>query len=440
MRPARTILSKSHCVRQVSAAGRFSGARWLVFMPPKFELSNLEIPFDCELLVVQWGGKVTQLREVYRVRPELPLQIRHFGDWRPGSHRKWPSLGLYRRRTSLDGHVIKAAVLEDETYVFLDRTGSRETLTGYIGYIWSELERELNFTSALSKSVDGGTGSKANGTWDGMVGMLVRGEAVVGASSFLMTTERMDAVDYTYSLADAPTNVYIRRPEVYSLPWTSSLAPFTSRLWFCVLAVLAILTLALSIICTIQRRHGNRNELPFGLRDSWLSMLGIFCQQGHYVLPRSNPGRMVCFTAHLCAAVLLAGYAGNYISVLSAGRPLQLPFTSFRGMLDHGSYRLGAMPRSAQLDFFDEATDPLSKEIYEKLILPDIQNLPLSYADAFKRVCDSKYAFMSSPAMMRQFNRNLNCTFISLPQANIPGVIAMTTIKKFPYRGLLNYK
>jgi hypothetical protein len=54
------------------------------------------------------------------------------------------------------------------------------------------------------KSVDGGTGSKENGTWDGMVGMLVRGEVVVGASSFLMTAERMDVLDYTYSLADAP--------------------------------------------------------------------------------------------------------------------------------------------------------------------------------------------------------------------------------------------
>jgi hypothetical protein len=79
-------------------------------------------------------------------------------------------------------------------------------------------------------------------------------------------------------------------------------------------------------------------------------------------------------------------------------------------------------------------------EIYEKLILPDVHNLPLNYVDAFKRVCDSKYAFMSSAAMMRRFTKKVNCTVIALPRANIPGVIAMTTIKKFPYRGLINYK
>jgi hypothetical protein len=88
------------------------------------------------------------------------------------------------------------------------------------------------------------------------------------------------AFHYWHIFAFYRTNVYIRRPEVYSLPWTSSLAPFSSHLWFCVLAALALLTLALSTICNIQRRHGNRNEMPFGLRDSWLCMLGIFCQQG----------------------------------------------------------------------------------------------------------------------------------------------------------------
>jgi len=87
-----------------------------------------------------------------------------------------------------------------------------------------------------------------------------------------------------------------------------------------------------------------------------------------------------------------------------------------------------------------EATDPLSKEVYEKLILPDIRNMPHDYADAFKRVCDSKYAFMSSADVMRRFTRNLTCSIVAVRHANIPGVIAMTTVKKFPYRGLINHK
>ena len=56
--------------------------------------------------------------------------------------------------------------------------------------------------SVLRKSIDGGTGSQKNGTWDGMIGMLVRGEAEVGVSSFLITAQRMEVVDFTHSLAE----------------------------------------------------------------------------------------------------------------------------------------------------------------------------------------------------------------------------------------------
>jgi hypothetical protein len=87
-----------------------------------------------------------------------------------------------------------------------------------------------------------------------------------------------------------------------------------------------------------------------------------------------------------------------------------------------------------------KAADQLSKEVYEKLILPDVHNLPSDYVDAFKRVCGSRYAFMTSATIMHRFTTSLDCSVVALPRASIPGVIAMTTAKKCPYRGLINYK
>jgi hypothetical protein len=63
--------------------------------------------------VALWDGTVVHLSEVYRVGPEHPLKVLHFGDWSLGSRKDWPSGGLYRRRTSLEGRVIKAAVQDD---------------------------------------------------------------------------------------------------------------------------------------------------------------------------------------------------------------------------------------------------------------------------------------------------------------------------------------
>jgi len=89
---------------------------------------------------------------------------------------------------------------------------------------------------------------------------------------------------------------------------------------------------------------------------------------GYYVTPVSCGGRVVYLTSLLCAIVLMAGYAGNYISFLSSGRPLVMPFTSLHGMLEDGSYPLGAMSRSAQVNYFDVRGFATSLVIY----LPDI--------------------------------------------------------------------
>jgi hypothetical protein len=37
-------------------------------------------------------------------------------------------------------------VLSQGTYLLLARSGNRMTLGGYFGYIWSELEEQMNFT------------------------------------------------------------------------------------------------------------------------------------------------------------------------------------------------------------------------------------------------------------------------------------------------------
>ena len=60
----------------------------------------------------------------------------------------------------------------------------------------------VSYRSEFYESVDGGTGSEVNGSWDGMVGMIMRGEVMVGASSFLLTSKRLGVVDYTLTVAD----------------------------------------------------------------------------------------------------------------------------------------------------------------------------------------------------------------------------------------------
>lgn len=50
-------------------------------------------------------------------------------------------------------------------------------------------------------SADGGWGSQeVDGSWNGMVGMIERGEVTVAVSSFFATKDRSEVVDFSATL------------------------------------------------------------------------------------------------------------------------------------------------------------------------------------------------------------------------------------------------
>ena len=52
-------------------------------------------------------------------------------------------------------------------------------------------------------SVDSGWGGMTeNGSWNGMVGMVERGEVEIAVSDFYMTPSRKDVVDFTVALLE----------------------------------------------------------------------------------------------------------------------------------------------------------------------------------------------------------------------------------------------
>jgi len=81
----------------------------------------------------------------------------------------------------------------------------------------------------------------------------------------------------------------------------------------------------------------------------------LFHCAGHEKTPGSWPCRLVCLSAYLTAVVLLAAYSATFISFLAVRRS-SLPFTTFDGMLHDGTYRLGIMDNSVELNFFDLST------------------------------------------------------------------------------------
>nr|CAD7416598.1 unnamed protein product [Timema cristinae] len=73
-------------------------------------------------------------------------------------------------------------------------------ISGYIYEVWKELECLLNFTTDFKNSVDSYWGSKQpDGSWNGLIGMLLRREIDAAVTGLSTTHERRKVIDFTYT-------------------------------------------------------------------------------------------------------------------------------------------------------------------------------------------------------------------------------------------------
>jgi hypothetical protein len=67
---------------------------------------------------------------------------------------------------------------------------------------------------------------------------------------------------------------------------------------------------------------------------------------------KSTSGRIVMLTLYVTSMVLMAAYSAFLISSLAVQRQ-HLPFKDFQGLLDDGSYRLGVLKDSSDINIFN---------------------------------------------------------------------------------------
>lgn len=67
-------------------------------------------------------------------------------------------------------------------------------------------------------------------------------------------------------------------------------------------------------------------------------------------MPRCWPSRVVYLTSYVVGYVLVAAYSAALVSFLAVQRD-ELPFASFEGLLEDGTYKLG-VTKGAEVSYF----------------------------------------------------------------------------------------
>ncbi|PSN46811.1 Ionotropic receptor 145 [Blattella germanica] len=404
--------------------------KWLFFVSDEGILDDLSTPINSHCIVLRRKNNSIVLTEKNNIHPQLPLQQREIrlALLKNSFLTSWLNVGFFKKRDCLQNSTIKIVTA-------LKRNNVNGKLSGFYGEVWSVLQEKLKFKENFLEPRDGGSyGSQSmNGTWSGMMGMLVRNEADIAIGGFALTPERLEAIDFLPPMVEGSVTVYIRQPDLdtFSMAWL--LAPFNTNLWL----VLLIIILCLSLELQATWKYGQQ-EFKNWIHSSWLHIFGSFCQQGQPKTSQPASSTVLCVTAYLTAMVILSVYSATFTSFLAV-QHVQMPFSSLEGLLEDGTYQLGMLTRSATLNYFDKSNNSLMNEIYNKLIAPEKYSLPVTNEQGLTLICKrKKYAYMSPSITAEMEISKLPCRIIEVPNTDIPVSSSMVVNKHNPYRKLMD--
>ncbi|KAF2363625.1 Ionotropic glutamate receptor [Trinorchestia longiramus] len=266
------------------------------------------------------------------------------------------------RFSDFNGTVVEiASDVDDNPLIIKTKTG---TLTGMNIEIVKALSKWLNFryTTTIAAS-DDHWGEYENGTYNGLLGDVLRGEKNFTMNYLTLTLDRVKYFDVSVPYFWEGFGFVLKNPP--PLPaWQNLLFPFTWQVWMSVAMALVLFPLVIFVfVCT--RRDSPRAH---SITDLYVFAVMSLLRQTVPVEPRGWAGRYVVIGWLWASVLITLFYTSNLVAVLTVpvfSRKLvtiaDLAKDPIRTtMLDYGEFVPGALA---------ESTDPKLRKLGDKMDL-----------------------------------------------------------------------
>ena len=158
--------------------------------------------------------------------------------WDPKLFVNWSDLFI-ERYPSFEGFLFKVSSWMIEK-PFIYQTPSRQSIEGISSKMLNILSTTLNFTYTLiEEPPDKKFGENINGTWDGLLGLVYKGEKHFTVNNLYLTWERTRSFDASVPCWQDGYGIFLLKPKM--LPkWMSLYSTFAPFVWIAVGVLLAV--------------------------------------------------------------------------------------------------------------------------------------------------------------------------------------------------------
>ncbi|XP_047039260.1 glutamate receptor ionotropic, kainate 5 [Helicoverpa zea] len=206
---------------------------------------------------------------------------------------------------------------------------------GYCIDLIARLSETMSFDYEIVSPKSGGFGKKLpNGTWDGVVGDLMRGETDIAISALTMTAEREEVIDFVAPYFEQTGILIVIRKPIRKTSLFKFMTVLRTEVW---LSIVAALVLTGFMIWLLDKHspysaRNNPHAYPypcreFTLKESFWFALTSFTPQGGGEAPKALSGRTLVAAYWLFVVLMLATFTANLAAFLTVER-MQTPVSS----------------------------------------------------------------------------------------------------------------
>ncbi|KAI8423341.1 hypothetical protein MSG28_014355 [Choristoneura fumiferana] len=314
---------------------------------------------------------------VYKIKPHRDWIIENYGIWTANvglvrsRHVMEMTIPMRRKNLALETITTSVVITDNNTFNNLDdlRYPDIDTISKCGYRQLTSLYDFINATRKMIYAVD--WGYYINGSWTGILGHMVQGEAELSGSVMFINKERMSVLEFlTHPIASSVKFIF-REPPL-SFQNNLYLLPFNGSVWYCFGSFVVIMITVMYVNAYWEKRKFRDEEdretstLIPKISDVAVVVVSAITQQGSTVEFKGTLGRFVIFVLFLMFLFLYTAYSANIVVLLQSSSG------QIRTLSDllYSKLELGVEDTPYNRHYFSIQKEPVRKAIYEKKIVP----------------------------------------------------------------------
>ncbi|XP_058799874.1 ionotropic receptor 75a-like [Phymastichus coffea] len=419
---------------------------------PTIILRELPLRVDSEFVVALAYKDTYVLYDVYNYsyRHGGKLNITKMGFWKEESGLKnYLTQYKFKRRQNLHGITLNFSTIltnkpepDLETYLAIPKDRHLDSVTRYHYGLVLHLRDIYNFSINLKLDTSWGY-RNTNGTFNGIIGDMIKGTIDASACYFQQREERIGLVEYTVPTYGLKPHMFFRHPKKNTLR-NQFLKPLEKNVWMLSLNISIVFWIFLIIVVKVDdyyQSHRDQMWLADASSDSTITIVAAISQQGSSIEPNLFSGRIAFLVLFVWSLMMFQFYSASIVGSLLA--PPKRFINTLLDLAD-SDLEVGFEDIAWQRNAFATKDDPETVYFYKKKFYSVQKRKHWDHQkNGMLEVSKGGYAFSSETGSAYQiiedtFTQEQICDVVEVPLIE-PQYVSLIMSKYSPFKEMFIY-